>query len=157
MAVRTAYAGAAVAGEVLTAANVNRVPGGWIGYNEVTASQGSIGATEVALTTLTVTVTVGTSRRIRISAETMFATTVAQDVAELRIKEGTTVLQARPRKIMAASQSETISASVVLTPSAGSHTYYLAAILASGSGTITSAASATQPASILVEDIGPAS
>ena len=70
MPVRTAYAGAAVAGEVLSAANVNRISGGWIGYNEVTANQTPI-TTEVDLTGLSVAVTVGTARRIRISVHVL--------------------------------------------------------------------------------------
>ena len=49
MAVRTAYA--PVAASVLTAANLAKVAGGWIGYNEVTANQGSI-STTVDLTSL---------------------------------------------------------------------------------------------------------
>ena len=61
MAVRTAYD--AVAGSTLTAANLDRYPGGWIGYAEATTGQTGIsGAAD--LTSLSVTVTVGTSRRI---------------------------------------------------------------------------------------------
>jgi hypothetical protein len=40
VAVRTAYA--PVAATVLTAANLAKLPGGWIGYNEVTANQTTI-------------------------------------------------------------------------------------------------------------------
>lgn len=157
MPVRTAYAGAAVSGEVLTAANVNKIPGGWIGYNESTTNQGSIAGTEVDITGLTATVTVGTSRRIRITVELSLSSSVANDVPSLRIKEGTTQLQSREEHLgSVVGALAAISASVVLTPTAGSHTYKATLVRAVGTGTLVVNASATAPAFLLVEDIGPA-
>ena len=57
MAVRTAYA--PVASTVLTAANLAKLPGGWIGDAQVTANQTGI-TTATDLTGLTVAVTAGT-------------------------------------------------------------------------------------------------
>lgn len=153
MPVRTAYAGAAVSGEVLTAANVNKLPGGWIGYSEVTAGQGSI-TTSVDLTGLTVTVTVGSSRRIRVEGRVLIASTVTGDIIGLGVNEGATSLASG--QLYAATSATTLTAEVILTPTAGSHTYKLTAGRAAGSGTVGTTASSTAPAYILVEDLGPA-
>ncbi len=154
MPVRTAYA--PVAGEVLTATNVARLAGGWIGYAEQTGDQGAI-TTEVDLTSLTVTVTVGTGRRIRISARTLVVSTVANDIAALNIKEGAAQLQTgRTGALSGTAVSVGISADVILTPTAGAHTYKLAMARETGTGTLTNKAAATAPAFIAVEDLGPA-
>lgn len=156
MPVRTAYVGTEAVGDVLTKANFDKLPGGWIGYAEVVASQGSI-TTEVDLTSLTVTVTVNTSRRIKITAECMFASTVADDIAGLYIYEGAARLQERGQLMRPATWNMAVHAELILTPTAGSHTYKLRGIRWGGSGTVTMYAAATAPAFILVEDIGPAS
>ncbi len=155
MAVRTAYAGAAVAGEVLTAANVNKLPGGWIGYAEVTSSQGSI-VSETDITSLTVTVTVGASRRIRVSYRGALATTIAGDTAASYIKEGATTLQSTHDVHMPTTAAFAAETSVVLTPTGGSHTYKIASLRATGTGTIQHTATTATPSYIVVEDIGPA-
>lgn len=153
MPVRTAYAGAAVAGEVLTAANMNKISGGWIGYNEVTTGQGGI-TTTVDLTGLTVTVTVNSSRRLRITSHTLVASTVGGDIVSLSIVEdGTTVSIGQ---LAASTSATTCSVSAVRTPVTGSHIYKLALGRAAGSGTLATTASTSVPAFILVEDIGPA-
>lgn len=153
MPARTAYAGAAVAGEVLTAANVNKLPGGWIGYNQVTANQLTIGLTATDLTGLSVAVTVGTSRRIRISASAAVQQRTSAALAELDIYEGATRLQRFPTSIPA-ELYDVLTPSVVLTPTAGSHTYKLTML--TSSGTVDMLAAADWPAFILVEDLGPA-
>jgi hypothetical protein len=122
------------------------------GYAAVTANQATI-TTEVDLTGLTVTVTVGAGRRIRISADLAFVTTVSGGLPRVRIKEGATQLQERSMSTGSTS-AESIAPSVVLTPSTGAHTYKLTALLALGSGSMSLSASATAPAYILVEDIG---
>jgi hypothetical protein len=156
MPVRTAYAGAAVAGEVLTAANVNKLPGGWIGHGEVTTGQSGI-TTEVDLAGITVTSTVGPSRRILVSVELSFASTVANDVVSVRIKEGATSLVEREFHLgSVAAASATARLSVVLTPTSGAHTYKATMVRAAGTGTLNTSASTTKPAFILVEDLGPA-
>lgn len=151
MPVRTAYA--PVAASVLTAANLAKLPGGWIGYAEATSNQTGISA-EVDVTSLTVTVTVGTSRRIRITTEVSATSTVGGDVVVVRIREGAAELQSRRSAI--SSGDEPITASVVLTPTSGSHTYKTAIGRNSGTGTLNTVATATSPVYILVEDIGTA-
>lgn len=152
MPVRTAYD--PTPGEVLTAANLKRLPGGWIGYVEVTANQTGI-TTEVDLTGLSVTVTVNSSRRIGISTRVAYQASAAAAAVTVNIKEGATYLTfGQAAAGTSAAFAETLSAMVVLTPTAGSHTYKLSM---SGGSSTTMVASATLPAFILVEDLGPAS
>lgn len=151
MAVRTAYV--PVAGTAITAANHIKFPGGWIGYAEVTATQTNL-ESGVDLTSLTVAVTVGASRRIRIVAKAAFQTSVGGDTARLDIKEGGTILGSAQQLIQ--SSNYFFDASVILTPSTGAHTYKLTATRSLGTGVLTLNAASTNPAYILVEDIGPA-
>lgn len=155
MTVRTAFTGTASPGDVFTAENTDDLPGGWIGYAEVTGNQTSI-TTEANLTSLTVTVTTNTSRRIKISGKCEMSSTQLGDAMTLNIKESTTVLQRAVKQAFGAGQSQTLTAACVLTPSAGSHTYFLSASC-SGGGTGQMNAAATYPAFILCEDLGPAS
>jgi hypothetical protein len=153
MAVRTAYD--AVAGTALTAANLDQYPGGWIGYNEVTSSQNTI-STITDLTNLTVTVTVGTSRRIKVTGKIYCHAAAVVLAAELSIREGSTTLNGA--KILfdtSTSIDQILLAQWIGTPGSGSHTYKLS--LAASASTVNMTASATLPAFILVEDIGPAS
>jgi hypothetical protein len=153
MPVRTPYAGAAVAGEVLTAANVNKIPGGWIGYAEVTTSQGPFGAA-TDLTGLSIAITAGTNRRLRISCHVLLSSSVAGDIARLDIMEGATTLNLAHGYMTTSAASVCVTA--VITPTSGAHTYKLQAQRAAGGGGISTFASASAPNFILVEDIGPA-
>jgi hypothetical protein len=130
---------------------------GVLGYAEVTANQATI-TSEVDLTGLTSTVTVGTSRRIQITAVIRFGVTNANNNALLRIKESTTVLQIGDQESprTSATANHTIMTSRILTPSAGPHTYKLSLEMNAGTGSISMIAGTTNPAFILVEDIGPA-
>lgn len=129
-----------------------------LGYAEVTSSQTGI-TTETDLTGLSVTVSVGESRRIRISSQiTLVGDGTASQRGALRIKESTTELQ-RARGIVGTASAElvvTITSGVVLTPSSGSHTYKLTLEPEVGGTEVASAAAASIPAFVLVEDIGPA-
>ena len=153
MPVRTAYAGAAVAGEVLTAANVKKMPGGWIGYAEITADVVGFTVTPTDIAGLAVTVTVETGRRIRVTGDVYMSNATASQTNIININEGATVLQQRGAAHL--STSVGIHAEVILTPTAGSHTYKLQAFTSAGAGTIKG--NATYPCHIFVEDLGPAS
>lgn len=124
---------------------------GTLGYAQVTANQTGITA-EVDLTGLSVTVTVATSRRIKITGECLAQNSASGNVHALRIKEGTTQLQSRQLVSGAANSDESFHAEIPLTPTAGSHTYKLAFVAATGTSQLTAAS--TFPAFILVEDIG---
>lgn len=159
MAVRTGYVGTQVAGDVLTAANFTKVPGGWLGHAETTTPQTSIGTSAVDLTGLTVTVTVGASRRIKITAGCNFENNAAgANYASLAINEGATILNDVLVNMAAAGTAQEFAGAyvaVVLTPSTGAHTYKLQAFFNNGAANATTA-SATRKPFILVEDIGPA-
>lgn len=151
MANRTLYT--AVAGEVYTAANHAKHAKGWIGYNEVTASQtGITSATD--LTGLSVTVTLPASRRIKVTGQATVTRTVADGQVLGRIQEGASALGVFAYHNALTEHS---GGEVILTPSSGSHTYKLTLERQTGTGTVGIAPAAGNAAFILVEDIGPAS
>lgn len=151
MAVRTAYD--AVSGTVLTATNLDKYPGGWIGYAEVTANQTGISAL-TDITSLTVTVTAGTSRRLLAEGYCRITQQTSSGVGEVYILENGTQVN-RSSFTRSAGDNGMHHPRAVRTPSSGSNTYKLAASV--GSGTLDIIASATQPAFILVQDLGPSS
>ena len=150
--VRTAYIGTATAGSVLTAANLNKAPGGWIGDVNTTSVQTGI-STVTDLTSLTVTVTVGTSRRVKITGFVPGRQQTSGGLVKINIQEGATVLTSAYLTAGVAVFS-IFTAQVVLTPSSGSHTYKLTA--ETSAGTFDTSPSAANPVSIVVEDLGPA-
>lgn len=130
------------------------VPVGQIGYAQAIANQGSI-TTEVDLTGLSVNVSVASGRIIRVTGYVpAFSSTVAGDAGRISIKEGATLITLGQAFISGtAAGANTIMPQVVLSPSAGSHTYKLTGVRVSGTGTFTMNADPTFPAYILVEDI----
>lgn len=152
-----------VTGETVTAAMMNTdvrdnmliVGARTLGYAQVTADQTGITA-ETDLTGLSVTVSVGSGRRIRATASVLITGTVASDEFIVNIKEGATVLQRAAYDSLSgagSSRPTSIERSVSLTPSSGSHTYKLSLLRNQGTGSLTSAAGVTYPGFILVEDI----
>jgi hypothetical protein len=135
-----------------TPAPSSGAPGSTLNYAEVVANQGTFTA-ETDLTGLAVTVTVPAGRRIRVSASTLMLSSVLTDEVGLIIKEGGTTLRGQQQIANAGSGANSFEPSVVLTPSAGTHTYKLVGRRANGTGNVTMYASATNPAFILVEDI----
>jgi hypothetical protein len=151
---RTAYAGLAQAGDAYTAANHARMPGGWIGWAQVTTDQASIDAL-TDLTGLSVTVTANSSRLIRVTGQISLLTDGTGNEAQGYIREGTTKLAEIGPGAVAAGTAGVITASAILEASSGSHTYKLSAEPID-EVSVTMKASATRPAFILVEDLGPA-
>lgn len=121
-----------------------------LGHAQATADQGSIGASDVELTGLSVTVDVPSGARIRITGKVNFQQSSATGISRLRIKESTTMLA---DSLLSATNGSyySVDTVAVLTPSTGSHTYTLA--MTTSSGAITMLAGAAYPAFILVEDI----
>jgi len=158
VAARTCWAGTAAA-EVFDIADANSLPGGWIGYAVATSAQGGItGVSD--LTGLSQAVTVGASRRIKITVRVILSTTVV-GTAWLKIREGSTTLgtsRVALETTGGAGQMGVI-AMWVGTPSSGAHTYKATVDVISGGGTWTSAVdvSPENDAFILIEDIGPSS
>lgn len=129
-------------------------PLGTLGVARVETSQTPI-TTKVDLTGLSVAVTVGTGRRIKITGSIGVVSTVADDAIRVSIQEGATILQLRD--VVHRNNNATVLEMepwVTLTPSAGSHTYKLALERLQGTGDVTMNAGATFPALLLVEDIG---
>jgi hypothetical protein len=124
------------------------------GYAPVTTEQGSIGATIVDLTDLTVTVTVRSGSRLKITGECQAYASVADTIAKLYIRESSTQLCGRDRALPYANQGNGMHVIAIVTPTAGSHTYKLSMNRTGGSGTITMHGALAEPAFILVEDIG---
>lgn len=153
MAVRTAKAGTWTAGAILAAADLNKLPGGWIGYAESSSSQAGI-TTVTDMTGLSVTVAVGTSRRLQITGNTRVTQSTTTAANECHIYEGASSVN-RSTITMVANETGMHTPMAVRTPSSGSNTYKLALEVAAGS--VQSNLSAAQPAFILVEDIGPSS
>lgn len=129
-------------------------PRGVLGYAQATANQGGVTSPPVDLTGLSVAATVGTARRIRITGSVAANNATAGVNMILYINEGATRLQKRITIESAAGNEEGIHAEVILTPTAGAHTYKLQLEMGGAGGNLI--ASATQPAFILVEDIGAA-
>ena len=132
---------------------MNQLPQGLLGYAPVTANQTGI-TTAVDITNATTTVTVVAGRRLRISAEVGWFSSVADDVGRLTIMQDGAAIQTRSWPQRPAGWGITAMASVVIQPSAGSHIYKLQFARDTGTGTITIQAGATNPTYILVEDIG---
>jgi hypothetical protein len=131
-------------------------PAGLIGYAAVTANQTGI-TTEADLTGLAATVTVSAGRYIRITGSIRYGGTTVDDVATLRIKEGTTLHQTSQMSIgrNTTQANPYMERSVILTPTAGSHIYKLTLERSVGTGNMQMVASVGAPAFIAVEDLGP--
>ncbi len=156
MAVRTAYVGTQVSGDVLTAANFSKLPGGWIGDAQITSNQGSI-TTEVDVTGSSLTVTVGTNRKLRLKGFALVSSTINADEIVIKIKEGSTQLTQDGTSIATQPRAQGLHPEVIITPTAGSHTYKMTILRNNGTGTVTLSASGSFPAFLIVEDIGPSS
>lgn len=128
-------------------------PSSTLGYAEVTASQSGITAV-TDLTGLSSTINVPAGRRIKITAKVAVNGSVASNTAALQIQEGATVLQnIQIQNSTTPGNGTTEEGEVIITPSAGMHTYKLTLQLSAGGGTVGMAAASTFPAFILVEDI----
>jgi len=122
-----------------------------LGYAVATSNQGSI-TIETDLTGLATTVTVPSGGRyVEVSVNVHIYSSVAGDTFTLSIKEGTTVLNALQGAFVKASTQQITVGSVILTPTAGAHTYKLSLTRTTGTGTASTYAAATYPAFILVK------
>lgn len=157
MPVRTAWD--PETGDVITETDLEKLPGGWLGYASVTANQNVATSTVTDLTGLSVTVTVGANRLIKLSASCLLSRSVADGVTVGYFREGSTELgrwgQHSPS---ATTEFDWCSGwCLVSAPSAGSHTYKLSMNRATGTGNATLNAGTGAAAWILVEDLGPSS
>jgi hypothetical protein len=155
-AARTAYAPPVL--DPLTAAKVKKLAGGWIGYADKSANQTGI-TTDTDLTNLSISVTVGTDRLIRITGHGVLQRSVADGVTIGYIKDGSTVIGRWAEGEAAGATSFDLheGSTFVITTTGGGKTYKLSLERNSGTGTVSLMAAADNKAWILVEDLGPSS
>lgn len=132
-----------------------RDAGGQLGYAQITANSSTF-TTIVDITGLSVNVTVGTGRRIKITWRGDILRSVADGTSIAYIYDGVTELTRAQGFARVAGESFNTTTAIILTPVAGAHTYNIKGQTASGTGNSQIVGSATNPAFILVEDIGAA-
>ena len=162
MASRIAGPGTHTTSQVLTAAHMNNLPGGWIGHAQITADSATYTTTLVDISGLSQAVTVNTTRRIRVSVSLTVESGEAGAIGDLFIREGSTSLKKQRYQFAAGSGTCHVNFDTILTPSSGSHTYKVSAQRVTGTTThkvtaSTDAATAFGPADLLIGDLGPAS
>lgn len=123
-----------------------------LAYAEVQADQAGI-TTATDLTGLTITISVPSGRRIKITGRIAASSSVASDVINSSLYEGATELQQGRAHVTVGGSNATIITEAMLTPSAGIHTYKLSLSRFAGTGTLTMASSAVRPAFLLAEDV----
>ena len=141
-------------GQILTATECNQFPFGIVGYGIQTATQNSIGAeTQIAVTN-TFTALANRYYRITFVMPRLFKSTTGTLTYRIR-KTNTSGTQYQARVITVGDATLTSgTATVVTTLDAGSQV--IIGSMQSGTGVVASEPSATAPALIIVEDIGPA-
>jgi hypothetical protein len=123
-----------------------------LGYAESRSAQTGI-TTEVDITGLTTTVTVAAGRQLRITGSVAMRSNTLTQGGQVRIKQDNVEIQYMPMMPVVADQSEVLQRSVIVSPTAGTHTYKLTVQRSGGSNTVSLDAYSTDPNWILVEDI----
>jgi len=157
LASRTGFPGTATNTTHL-ASEDNSLPGGWIGYAEITADSSAI-TTLVDISGLSQAVTVNTNRKIRITVDLLLDGALDNTV-DIYIREGSTTLRRRRFGYPTSDAQSPVHFTHDFNPTSGSHTYKVSALRASGASTnVVKADSGTTwgPSSITIEDIGPSS
>lgn len=142
------------AGNVLTAAQMNRLPWGIMGYASATANQSGI-TTATDVTGLSITFTANSTRYYKTTFYTFSALqNTAAGYPEIRITDGSNVQKQSGVIYLGAGEQAPMFVSVVETGLSGSTTRKARAVTTAG--TLLLAASSTSPMFIVVEDIGQA-
>lgn len=143
----------------LSPAQANNLPGGWIGYAQITSNSASFTDTATDIAGLSQTVTVNPNRRIKITVD-VSVDLDANDAVDFYIREhpSNVVLRGVRTAWGAISGANFIHFYAIITPTTGSHTYKFSAERANPGGTAWIVAGGnTGPSSLLIEDLGPAS
>lgn len=162
MANRTCFPGTATNTTHL-ASEDNSLPGGWIGYAQISADSATYTSTLVDIAGLSQAVTVNPNRRIMISVSLQVDSQDSGALGDIFIREGSTSIKKTRYQFAAGSGTCSVALWTILTPSAGSHTYKVSAQRATGSTSHKILASADAsgggfgPAEMVILDIGPAS
>ena len=145
-------------GQILTAQECNQFPRGVMAYNEVTATDSTITAEEIQITGSSFTAVANRYYRITYYEPQLALPAVAGVFAIARIRltnlVGTQLQLGIVQNAPATGTSYSQPTVWVGTLTAGSTV--IVGTLACSSGTATATRSATQPAQLTVEDIGPA-
>lgn len=155
--------GGYIAGDVLGAADMNLLPAGKMGYGLTTTAQtgitGTVGS-PTDLTTLTATFTAVSGRLYRTTVSVPLTSSADGQIAVVMIRSGSTVLASRSFETPDASDANgdlVYDATVdLLFTGSGSVTHKASMYRRAGAGSFSNAASSTNPAHLLIEDIGPA-
>lgn len=152
-----AYSKLNLAGSVAGTDLVAALPRGSLGYAIKTTNQTGIGTAFTDVVGLSVTVTVGTNRLIRITTAALLVAGSAAVNGALTIREGASTLLAGAADhsaLSAAGVATPFFTSVIIAaPSSGSHTYKTSTFMDANADNQLQASS-TNPAYILVEDVG---
>lgn len=125
-----------------------------LGYAEVSSAQGSI-TTETDLTGLTSTFNADGNRKVEVDVDIHLYSTVGGDFYRLFLKEGSTVLHQWEGRFQTNSGQEHFAMKHITAtaPTAGSHTYKLSLVRASGSGSLSTFPSADRRDFIAVKAV----
>lgn len=146
-----------VALEVLTAASLNLMPDGWVGYGANSANQTGIN-TSTDITNANVTIQAGTNRLYLILATvTVTAGAASQGWAGTIVEDSTVIGRWARTENLNNGAIQQFTGWTLATPSAGTHTYKLAVTWSSGTGSIDISGTAPAQAKIVVIDLGPTS
>lgn len=142
--------------DVLASADMNLLPGGQVGYAQITTSQLLI-TSVVDLAGLTVTWSADSSRMYRTSWYFAASSSVANDVASVRCtNSANTQIGITTTGLLSTTYNYVYTGSVIETGLSGSTTRKLRALRTDGTGNIAINANTDAPCYIVVDDLGPA-
>lgn len=133
-----------------------RDAGGQLGFAENRTVTDQVITAGALLTGLSVSVTVGTGRRVKASLKTQCFSTVVGDSVKYFIRVDGVDIDAILLALVDGSAEHGIDWSVVHSPTAGAHTYTAFGIRNGGTGIISNRSQGLQSTHLLVEDIGAA-
>lgn len=146
--------GGYVAGDVLTASNMNLLPGGEIVYAQITADLAAFTTPVTTLTGLSVSFTAVAGRRYKFTAMFEATLSVGTDVFVVNLEDTVATLR-RVVLVPGNTSANTYMAEYVNNSSiSGAKTWRLNGIRSSGTGNCVIGATATNPSFVMVEDIG---
>lgn len=134
----------------------SRDAGGQLGFAENRTVTDQVITAGALLTGLSVPVTVGTGRRVKVTLKTNVFSDIIETSAKYTIRiDGVDVDSALVNRLSGVTE-QVVYWAVVHTPSAGAHTYTVFGIRNAGTGIVTNRSQALQSTHLLVEDIGAA-